>query len=209
MPGVVVLELDLVFDLVDQNLRQEDANQLWYGQSQGYASQKEHVTVDPVHQCVYAAVGVDVASSFNVLQQLHAVTAHGVDDLLVFGLDAAGEGDGAALSAGVVLLAGEVHVLGPVGVRHTAAAAKLFLTKVNEVLQINVLSVVDNGVIDHLRHSMQSFVREDEGQNPSSQLEQEDQGQTDTEGLQKADVFSQGAHAATEGDDEHEEAHDH
>lgn len=27
--------------------------------------------------------------------------------------------------------------------------------------------------------------------------------------LQKADVFSQGAHAAAEGDDEHEEAHDH
>lgn len=64
---VVVLELYLVFDLVDQNLRQEDANQLWYGQSQGNASQQEQVTVDPIHQCVYAAIGVDVLSSFSVL----------------------------------------------------------------------------------------------------------------------------------------------
>lgn len=44
---------------------------------------------------------------------------------LVFGQVAAGEGDGAAFVAGVVLRAVEVHVLGPVRVRHGAAAAKL------------------------------------------------------------------------------------
>lgn len=44
---------------------------------------------------------------------------------LVFGDDATGEGDRAAFSAGVVLVAVEVHVLGPIGVRHTATAAKL------------------------------------------------------------------------------------
>lgn len=63
---VVVLELDLVFDLVDQNLRQEDANQLWYSQSQGDASQQEQITVDPVHQSVYTAICVDEHSSFSV-----------------------------------------------------------------------------------------------------------------------------------------------
>lgn len=116
--------------------------------------------MDPVHQCVYAAVDVYVSSSFVVLQLLGAVSAHGVDDPLlsldedkdikntyvrggtleikqhhkdvreedgdrVFGHDAAGEGDGAALPAGVVISAVEVHVLGPVGVGHSTTAAKL------------------------------------------------------------------------------------
>lgn len=44
---------------------------------------------------------------------------------LFFGDDATGEGDRAAFTAGVLLVAVEVHVLGPVGVRHTATAAKL------------------------------------------------------------------------------------
>lgn len=36
----------------------------------------------------------------------------------------------------------------------------LFLTKVNEVLQIDVLPVVDDGFIDHLRHFVTSLGRE-------------------------------------------------
>lgn len=28
----------------------------------------------------------------------------------------------------------------------------LFLTKINKVLQINIISVVDNGIVDHLGH---------------------------------------------------------
>lgn len=56
---------------------------LWYSQSQGDASQQEQVTVDPVHQFVYAAICVDVVSSFNVVQFLHALSAHGVDDHLL------------------------------------------------------------------------------------------------------------------------------
>lgn len=47
------------------------------------------------------------------------------DENLVFGYDTAREGDGTALAAGVAVAAVEVHVLGPVGVRHAAAAAKL------------------------------------------------------------------------------------
>lgn len=47
------------------------------------------------------------------------------EENLVFGDDTAREGDGTALVAGVALGAVEVHVLGPVGVRHAAAAAKL------------------------------------------------------------------------------------
>lgn len=47
------------------------------------------------------------------------------EENLVFGYDAAGEGHGAALYAGVFITAVEVHVVGPVGVRHTTAAAKL------------------------------------------------------------------------------------
>ncbi len=35
----------------------------------------------------------------------------------------------------------------------------LFLTKVNEILQINVFSVVDDGVIDHLGHFIPSLGR--------------------------------------------------
>lgn len=111
--------------------------------------------MDPVHQLVYAAVGVDVPSGRVELQFLHAVSAHGVDHLLlgwtnmkryinhrgrrgshqltlvgmaddlVFGADAAGEWDSAALVAGVVIFAVEVHVLGPVSVCHTTTAAKL------------------------------------------------------------------------------------
>lgn len=44
---------------------------------------------------------------------------------LVFGSDAAGEGHGAALYAGVSIAAVEVHVVGPVSVGHGAAAAEL------------------------------------------------------------------------------------
>lgn len=47
------------------------------------------------------------------------------EENLVFGYDTAREGDGTALVAGVAVGAVEVHVVGPVGVRHTAAAAKL------------------------------------------------------------------------------------
>lgn len=47
------------------------------------------------------------------------------EENLVFGYDTAREGDRTALVAGVAVGAVEVHVLGPVGVRHAAAAAKL------------------------------------------------------------------------------------
>lgn len=47
---------------------------------------------------------------------------------LVFGYDTAREGDRTALVAGVAVGAVEVHVLGPVGERHAAAAAKLKVT---------------------------------------------------------------------------------
>lgn len=56
---------------------------LRYSQSQGDASQQEQVTVDPVHQFVDAAINVDVVSNFAVLQVLHALTAHGVDNHLL------------------------------------------------------------------------------------------------------------------------------
>lgn len=49
----------------------------------------------------------------------------GMEEDLVLGADAAGEGDGAALSAGVVVFAVKVHVLGPVGVCYTTTAGKL------------------------------------------------------------------------------------
>lgn len=88
---VVPLELNLVFYLVDKNLREEHPDQLqkhtrlsirhthactflsnvmtdichlWYGQAHSDASQYEQVTVDPVHNFVYAAISVDVVSSF-------------------------------------------------------------------------------------------------------------------------------------------------
>ncbi|TNN65183.1 hypothetical protein EYF80_024590 [Liparis tanakae] len=48
VPGVVVLELDLVFDLVDQNLRQEDANQLQEESTQAEGSPAELCPVQPV-----------------------------------------------------------------------------------------------------------------------------------------------------------------
>lgn len=44
---------------------------------------------------------------------------------LGFGDMAAGEGDGAAFPAGVLRGAVEVQVVGPVGVRHSAAATEL------------------------------------------------------------------------------------
>lgn len=47
------------------------------------------------------------------------------EENLVFGYDAAGERHGAALYAGVSIAAVEVHVVGPVGVRHATAAAEL------------------------------------------------------------------------------------
>lgn len=204
---VVVLQLDLVFDLADQNLRQEDADQLWYGQSQGDPPQEEQVAVDPVHQFVDAAVDVDMVSSLSVLHILHALATHGVDHVLVLVEDAAGEGHGAALSAGVVRRAAEVDVLGPVAVCYTPTAAKLFLTIVYEVLQVDVLSVLDDGIVDHHSHSIPSLIGEDEAQDPGNQLQQEDHRQTDAERLQEADVFSQRAHTATEGEDEHEDPH--
>lgn len=40
---------------------------LWYSQAHGNTSEQKHVTVDPVHQFVYAAIGVDVRGSFGVL----------------------------------------------------------------------------------------------------------------------------------------------
>ena len=47
------------------------------------------------------------------------------EDDLVFGYDATGEGDRTALPARVAHVAVEVHVLGPVVVRHPPTAAKL------------------------------------------------------------------------------------
>lgn len=92
MSEVVALELNLIFDLLDQYLRQEDANQLpgrkdvtkrlwlemcallhmtvfylWYSQAHGKTSEQKHVAVDPVHQFVDTAIGVDVSCSFTVL----------------------------------------------------------------------------------------------------------------------------------------------
>lgn len=40
---------------------------LWYSQAHGNTSEQKHVTVDPVHQFVYTAIGVDVRCSFSVL----------------------------------------------------------------------------------------------------------------------------------------------
>lgn len=55
---------------------------LWYSQTQGDAPQQEQVTVDPVHQFVYAAVCMDVLPGLRVLQFLNASPTHGVDDPL-------------------------------------------------------------------------------------------------------------------------------
>lgn len=37
---------------------------LRYGQAHGDTSEQKHVTVDPIHQFVDAAIGVDVSCSF-------------------------------------------------------------------------------------------------------------------------------------------------
>lgn len=92
MSEVVALELNLIFDLVDQYLRQKDANQLpgirreiirrlwqgmcvllhvmltylWYSECHGNSSEQKHVTMDPVHQFVNTAIGVDVRCSISV-----------------------------------------------------------------------------------------------------------------------------------------------
>lgn len=55
---------------------------LWYSQSQCDAPQQEQVTVDPVHQLVYAAVCMDVLPGLSVLQFLHAPPTHSVDNPL-------------------------------------------------------------------------------------------------------------------------------
>lgn len=40
---------------------------LGYSQTHGDTSEEKQVTVDPVHQFVYAAIGVDVSFGFGVL----------------------------------------------------------------------------------------------------------------------------------------------
>lgn len=105
----------------------------------------------------------------------------------LFSYETAGEGDRAVLSAGVVFVTFEVHVLGPVSVRHSSTAAKLntqthhrfepltnylgykksfwpelfylFLAKIDQVLEINIISVVYDGIIYHSRHLIPSLGR--------------------------------------------------
>lgn len=54
---------------------------LWYSQAHGNTSEQKHVTVDPVHQFVYTAIGVDVRCSFSV--RLHSLSTLGVDHHLL------------------------------------------------------------------------------------------------------------------------------
>lgn len=58
---------------------------LWYSQAHGNTSEQKHVTVDPVHQFVYTAIGVDVRCSFCVLEPLHSMSTLGVDHHLLNG----------------------------------------------------------------------------------------------------------------------------
>lgn len=56
---------------------------LWYRQAHGDTSEQKQVTVDPIHQFVDAAIGVDVSCGFGVLQYLHSVSTHGIDHHLL------------------------------------------------------------------------------------------------------------------------------
>lgn len=53
---------------------------LRYGQAQCNAPQYKQVTVNPINQFVYAAVGVNVVSGLNVLDFLQTLSTHGVDN---------------------------------------------------------------------------------------------------------------------------------
>lgn len=49
------------------------------GQAKGHPSEQEEVAVQPVHQLVDAAVGVDEFAGLQVGEGLHPLAAHGVD----------------------------------------------------------------------------------------------------------------------------------
>lgn len=58
--AVVFLELNLIFDLIDEDLGEKNSHQLWDSKAQGHPSQQEEVAMDPVDQLVDAPIGVDI-----------------------------------------------------------------------------------------------------------------------------------------------------
>lgn len=96
------------------------------------------------------------------------ITTLRVDDILRRVFDAAGEGDSTALPAGVQLSAVEVDiqvpVIGPVG----ATARPIFLGKVDEILQVNVIPVGLDIIVYEEVELVFDPVFKDEGKDPRS-----------------------------------------
>lgn len=51
-------------------------------QTQGYASEKVQVAVEPVHQLVYAAARVDEIPCLNSIELLHPIATQGINNCL-------------------------------------------------------------------------------------------------------------------------------
>ena len=88
----------------------------------------------------------------------------------------------------------EVDVALPVGVRGETATAERLLRVVHDVLEVDVVAVVRDGVRQLLPHELLDFVTEDEAERSERELHEENTRETDGEEFEKTNILTQCSH---------------
>ena len=88
----------------------------------------------------------------------------------------------------------EVDVALPVGVRGETATAERLLRVVHDVLEVDVVAVVRDGVRQLLPHEFLDFVAEDEAERSERELHEENTRETDGEEFEKTNILTQCSH---------------
>lgn len=135
------------------------------------------------------------------------ISALCVDDILRWVLGAAGEGHPTLLSAGVAVCTVEVDVKVPVIGSKRSTTLPIFLSEVNKVLEIDVISVGSDVVVDEEVELVFNPVFKNKGKNSCCQLQEEYNPQKHREKFEKEGVLSQSSDAASKTQDKHYSAH--
>lgn len=162
-------------DVTHKVLGQADTKDLEESDAHKDPSHNDQVVLQPLLKLAHTAFGVYGALLLQLQFEPDIIATLGVEDIFRRVPDTAGEGHPAALSARVQVSAVEIDIEVPVIRPSGSAARPIFLSKVNEVLEVNVIPIGLDVVVNEEIELVSNPVLEYEGQDPCCQLQEEDE----------------------------------
>lgn len=163
-------------DVTHKALGQTDTNDLEEGDGHKDRSPRNQAVLQPLVKLARAAAFSAHGALLLQLQfELHDLATPGVGDTFRRVPEAAGEGHPAALPAGVQVSVVEINTEVPVFRPSGSAARRIFLSKVNELLEVNVVPKGLDVVVEEEIERVSNPVHEYEGRDPCCQLQEADE----------------------------------